>query len=216
MPNQEQSAVRAAAFALILCFHIACQKAGPAAALPGGFALLPSVDDHSAARPAALADIDKLQDATWDRASPFFSPTIEVSPDGRYMVLGGGVGDAGRLHVWDLALGQRAFLISTDLPEVMVAAFSPDSSTLVTGDMGGDVRTWRIADATVLSTRRFDQNWIRGPCLSGGARGLAARYLPKPRAFLGNVAVPGAGACGGRMEKRVGRHLGRGRGASPR
>lgn len=174
MPNQGQRAVKATAFALILCFQIACQKAGPAAPPPGGIALLPSVDDRSVARPATLADVDKLQDATWDRASPFFSPTIEVSPNGRYMVLGGGVGDTGRLHVWDLALGQRTFLISTDLPEVMVAAFSPDSSNLVTGHMGGDVRTWRMADATVLSTRRFDQNWIRAVTFSPSGNEIAA------------------------------------------
>ena len=91
-----------------------CKTLGAALLIACGLVVVPSPVGTAAAG-----------GVSWPLASHFFMPSIAFSPDGRYLALGGSVGPAaeycpqpactGRLHVWDLRTGQRAF--ATDLTD---------------------------------------------------------------------------------------------------
>jgi WD40 repeat protein/serine/threonine protein kinase len=73
------------------------------------------------------------------------------SPDGRYLLTGGGDGNA-RLH--DARSGDVLWEVHAHSRRIYSAAFSPDGSKVVTGSMDRTAAVWSVPDGSLLSTFR--------------------------------------------------------------
>jgi WD40 repeat protein/serine/threonine protein kinase len=127
---------------------------------------------------AAGADRHRHTVKVWDVQNPRlpafalptgedFSPTyfaVAFSPDGNYLVTGGGLGD---VRVWDAGTGQPIVRLGAHDREIRGVVFSPDGKYLATASNDGCVKLW---DAKHLNqkqqARREFRARVAGPGLS--------------------------------------------------
>jgi WD40 repeat protein len=99
---------------------------------------------------------------------------IAYSPDGRRIAA---VGLGPLAQVWDAETGRKALAIDTGARGVNAVVFSPDSSTLITGDDDGFVCTWHLTSAGELRRFRAHHDAIICLSLSRDGRKIATATL---------------------------------------
>ena len=76
---------------------------------------------------------------------------VAFSPDGKYLVTGGGTGDnspaaLGELKVWDMNTRSVTKTLEGHSRSVLAVAFSPDGTKLATGGLDEIIRVWDVKD----------------------------------------------------------------------
>jgi WD40 repeat protein len=100
---------------------------------------------------------------------------VAYSPDGRYVVAGGGGGDA-TARVWDHGTGKQVAHLRSEMHDVTCLRFSPDGKKIVSADSGGVARVWDWAAGREM--RAFHDGdtapWLECATFSPDGKRLAA------------------------------------------
>jgi|GEM_PF-1253048 len=84
---------------------------------------------------------------------------IAISPDGKILVSGGGVGDK-TVCIWNLLNGEKLNTLKGHTSGINCLAITPDGKILVTGGTDGSVRLWQLPDGKPLKILNGHTNSI--------------------------------------------------------
>jgi RNA polymerase sigma factor (sigma-70 family) len=100
---------------------------------------------------------------------------VAYSPDGRYVVAGGGGGDA-TARVWEIGTGQQVAHLRSEMADVTCLQFSSDGKRIASADSGGVARMWD--SVTGREIRAFHESdtapWLECVAFAPDGKRLAA------------------------------------------
>jgi RNA polymerase sigma factor (sigma-70 family) len=100
---------------------------------------------------------------------------VAYSPDGRYVVAGGGGGDS-TARVWEIGTGKQVAHLRSEMADVTCLQFSPDGKQIASADSFGVARLWDwSAGRQIHALRdRATSGWLKCVAYSPSGKQLAA------------------------------------------
>jgi RNA polymerase sigma factor (sigma-70 family) len=97
---------------------------------------------------------------------------VAYSPDGRYVVSGGGGGDA-TLRVWEVGTAKQVAHLQAGMFDVTCVQFSPNGRWIASADSSGVARVWDWAARREVHTFRDHKGWLYSVAFSPDGKRLA-------------------------------------------
>jgi WD40 repeat protein len=100
--------------------------------------------------------------------------TVAWSPDGTWLVSGGGGRSSGELFLWQTGNGKRMRTFEGQPHEVSAVVWNTLGDQLVSGDSDGTLRWWEVQSGKCLAIRKAHQGAVRALKISPDGRLLAS------------------------------------------
>jgi len=107
------------------------------------------------------------------RVHRFRPVSIVFSPNGRWLVAGGGLWEAGSIKRWDVASGKQLSTLTTEGGLIGRVAFSPDGMMLAAPDWKGRLNLWDLANGEQYRAIRAHSHHSMGLAFAPDGKTLA-------------------------------------------
>jgi WD40 repeat protein len=86
--------------------------------------------------------------------------SVAWSPDGMWLVSGGGFGDSGELFVWDVQSGKPMHTFAEQRGVVSAVAWDPTAERLISGGSDGRLHWWEVQSGECVQVRAAHQGVV--------------------------------------------------------